>query len=50
MEMKIANWNMRQFPLKNGIDDEKCFFALIFTVVVAGKKPFASEKERQYHK
>lgn len=43
MEMKTANWNMRQFPLKNGNDDEKCFSALIFTVVVAvlaGKKPF----------
>lgn len=42
MEMKTANWNMRQFPLKNG-NDEKCFSALIFTVVVAvfaGKKPF----------
>lgn len=49
MEMKTANWNMRQFPLKNGNDDEK-FFALIFTVVVAvdGKKPFMSE--RQFHK
>jgi hypothetical protein len=33
MEMKTANWNMRQFPLKNGNDDEK-FFALIFTLLV----------------